>query len=114
MRGIARVGLALGGCVVALTIVGSLEIAAMPQRQGGAQPPPASRRLLFLTHAGLSKHTSLGPAAQSVMALGTTGGTRLRIRAKGRTGRALVSVPIATLKEAWEAGLPRIAAGQPG
>lgn len=37
----------------------------------GAQSPP---RLLFLTHAGLYKHTSLGPAEQAVVELGKTGG----------------------------------------
>jgi type 1 glutamine amidotransferase len=35
---------------------------------------PAPKRLLFLTHAGLYKHTSLGPAEQAVAELGQTGG----------------------------------------
>jgi len=35
---------------------------------------PARKRLLFLTHAGLYKHTSLGPAEQAVTELGKTGG----------------------------------------
>jgi type 1 glutamine amidotransferase len=35
---------------------------------------PAGKRLLFLTHAGLYKHTSLGPAERAVTELGTTGG----------------------------------------
>src|SRR5688500_19464039 len=34
----------------------------------------APKRLLFLTHAGLYKHTSLGPAEKAVIALGKTGG----------------------------------------
>jgi type 1 glutamine amidotransferase len=34
----------------------------------------AKKRLLFLTHAGLYKHTSLGPAEQAVTELGKTGG----------------------------------------
>ena len=32
------------------------------------------KRLLFLTHAGLYKHTSLGPAEKAVIELGKTGG----------------------------------------
>ena len=36
-----------------------------------AQPP---RKLLFLTHAALYKHTSLGPAEKAVIELGKTGG----------------------------------------
>jgi hypothetical protein len=34
----------------------------------------APRKLLFLTHAGLYKHTSLGPAEKAVIELGKTGG----------------------------------------
>jgi type 1 glutamine amidotransferase len=34
----------------------------------------APKRLLFLTHAGLYKHTSLGPAEKAVSELGKTGG----------------------------------------
>jgi hypothetical protein len=45
----------------------------LSQRQGGAATPP-SKRLLFLTHAGLYKHPSLGPAEQAVIAMGKTGG----------------------------------------
>jgi uncharacterized protein len=36
-----------------------------------AQPP---KKLLFLTHAALYKHTSLGPAEKAVIELGKTGG----------------------------------------
>jgi type 1 glutamine amidotransferase len=39
----------------------------------GAQQP-ARKKLLFLTHAGLYKHTSLGPAEKAVIELGKTGG----------------------------------------
>jgi type 1 glutamine amidotransferase len=35
---------------------------------------PAKKRLLFLTHAGLYKHTSLGPAERAVTELGQAGG----------------------------------------
>jgi uncharacterized protein len=37
----------------------------------GAQPP---KKLLFLTHAALYKHTSLGPAEKAVIELGKSGG----------------------------------------
>lgn len=37
-------------------------------------PAQTAKRLLFLTHAGLYKHTSLGPAEKAVMELGKTGG----------------------------------------
>jgi type 1 glutamine amidotransferase len=42
----------------------------------GAQPQltPASKKLLFLTHAALYKHTSLGPAEHAVTELGKQGG----------------------------------------
>jgi type 1 glutamine amidotransferase len=35
---------------------------------------PATKKLLFLTHAGLYKHTSLGPAEKAVIELGKAGG----------------------------------------
>jgi len=35
---------------------------------------PAAKKLLFLTHAGLYKHTSLGPAEKAVIELGKAGG----------------------------------------
>src|SRR6266545_3177148 len=35
---------------------------------------PARKKLLFLTHAGLYKHTSLAPAEKSVTEWGKTGG----------------------------------------
>lgn len=40
----------------------------------GAAQQPARKKLLFLTHAGLYKHTSLGPAEKAVIELGKTGG----------------------------------------
>ena len=39
----------------------------------GAQQP-VRKKLLFLTHAGLYKHTSLGPAEKAVIELGKNGG----------------------------------------
>ena len=39
-----------------------------------AQQPPARKKLLFLTHAGLYKHTSLGPAEKAVTELSKNGG----------------------------------------
>jgi hypothetical protein len=39
-----------------------------------ATQAPAKKRLLFLTHAGLYKHTSLGPAERAVTELGKAGG----------------------------------------
>ena len=39
-----------------------------------AQPSGPPKKLLFLTHAGLYKHTSLGPAETAVTELGKTGG----------------------------------------
>ncbi len=39
-----------------------------------AQSGPAKKKLLFLTHAGLYKHTSLGPAEKAVIELGKQGG----------------------------------------
>jgi hypothetical protein len=39
-----------------------------------AQAPAPSKKLLFLTHAGLYKHTSLGPAEKAVTELSKTGG----------------------------------------
>ena len=40
----------------------------------GRTQAPAKKRLLFLTHAGLYKHTSLGPAERAVTELGQAGG----------------------------------------
>lgn len=40
----------------------------------GAEQAPARKKLLFLTHAGLYKHTSLGPAEKAVIELSKAGG----------------------------------------
>ena len=36
---------------------------------------PGRKKLLFLTHAGLYKHTSLGPAEKAVIELGRRAGS---------------------------------------
>src|SRR5262245_25274257 len=41
---------------------------------GAARQPAAPKKVLFLTHAGLYKHTSLGPAEIAVTELGRQGG----------------------------------------
>lgn len=41
---------------------------------GQTKPSSANKRLLFLTHAALYKHTSLAPAEKAVAELGTRGG----------------------------------------
>jgi type 1 glutamine amidotransferase len=53
--------------LAALLVVATLLTAAASQ-------PAAPKKLLFLTHAGLYKHTSLGPAEAAVTELGTQGG----------------------------------------
>jgi type 1 glutamine amidotransferase len=42
--------------------------------RAGVQEPPARKKLLFLTHAGLYKHSSLAPAEAAVKEYGKTGG----------------------------------------
>src|SRR5688500_16123058 len=60
----------------AALVAGSISIAAQQPQQpagrgrGAAPPPPATHKLLFLTHAGLYKHPSLGPAEQAVAEMG--------------------------------------------
>jgi type 1 glutamine amidotransferase len=58
-----------GRCVL-LVVAACILVVSSPR----ANQSPAKKRLLFLTHAGLYKHTSLGPAEQAVIALGKTGG----------------------------------------
>jgi hypothetical protein len=41
---------------------------------------PATKQLLFLTHAGLYKHPSLGPAEAAVAAWGKSGGFEVTTR----------------------------------
>ncbi len=60
---------ALATLVVVLAVLGAGALATSQ-----APPAPAPKRLLFLTHAGLYKHTSLGPAEVAVTELGKTGG----------------------------------------
>jgi uncharacterized protein len=55
--------------VVALALTAVLSVGGPANSQA-----PARKRLLFLTHAGLYKHTSLGPAERAVTELGATGG----------------------------------------
>ena len=49
----------------------ALLVVLLPLRTVRRQAP---KKLLFLTHAGLYKHTSLGPAEKAVMELGKAGG----------------------------------------
>jgi uncharacterized protein len=60
MRG-RRVLLVVAACVLVVST-------------SAAKQASAKKRLLFLTHAGLYKHTSLGPAEQAVIELGKIGG----------------------------------------
>ena len=43
-------------------------------RPAAPQPAPPGKKLLFLTHAGYCKHTSLAPAEKAVTELGREGG----------------------------------------
>ena len=47
-------------------------VAVMPVRT--QTPAPARKKLLFLTHAALYKHSSLAPAEKAVVEMGKTGG----------------------------------------
>ena len=53
--------------LLSLVLIGVAAVAAATQA-------PSKKRLLFLTHAGLYKHTSLGPAEKAVTELGQAGG----------------------------------------
>ena len=57
--------------VVALLAAATLSAQAPTSAQASAGKP---KKLLFLTHAALYKHTSLGPAEKAVAELGKTGG----------------------------------------
>ncbi len=58
--------------VMVLVLLGWLSVShVVAQAQ---TPSPAPKSLLFLTHAGLYKHTSLGPAEEAVTAWGKAGG----------------------------------------
>jgi type 1 glutamine amidotransferase len=56
----------------ARTVVAVLALALAVGAAAGQAPSP--KKLLFLTHAGLYKHTSLGPAEKAVIEIGKTGG----------------------------------------
>ncbi len=49
-------------------------LVTLPIAQPQSQTQPARKKLLFLTYAGLYKHTSLGPAEKAVTELGKLGG----------------------------------------
>jgi type 1 glutamine amidotransferase len=57
-----------------LRFVPAVLIAAVMVGTLATAQAPARKRLLFLTHAALYKHTSLGPAEKAVTELGQTGG----------------------------------------
>ena len=68
-----------------------LAVAVVGARARSSRP---AKKLLFLTHAGLYKHTSLGPAEKAVIELGKTGRLRRHhgrgLQAGGREARLLV------------------------
>ena len=55
-----------------MRILASVVILSLAVATGGQAP--AKKKLLFLTHAALYKHTSLGPAEKAVIELGKAGG----------------------------------------
>ena len=55
-----------------MRILASVVILSLAAATGGQAP--AKKKLLFLTHAALYKHTSLGPAEKAVIELGKAGG----------------------------------------
>ena len=55
-----------------MRILASVVILSLAVATGGQAP--AKKKLLFLTHAALYKHTSLGPAEKAVIELGRAGG----------------------------------------
>jgi type 1 glutamine amidotransferase len=57
--------------LTAVVMCTAAAVLAAAQLESRAQP---AKRLLFLTHAGLYKHTSLGPAEKAVTELGKAGG----------------------------------------
>ena len=52
----------------------ALSVALAEAQSPPTNPVPAKKKLLFLTHAALYKHTSLGPAERAVTELGKPGG----------------------------------------
>ena len=57
--------------VLVVGLIGALGVAASAKAPASQA---AQKKLLFLTHAGFYKHTSLGPAEKAVSELGKTGG----------------------------------------
>jgi type 1 glutamine amidotransferase len=72
MHSFVRLAVSLGLGVVALAST-PVAFTAAPAQQA-APSVPATRKLLFLTHAGYYKHTSLGPAEQAITDLGKANG----------------------------------------
>jgi len=63
--------------LLSAVIVALVAVAGVTNAQAPASSPATAgplKKLLFLTHAGLYKHTSLGPAEKAVIELGKTGG----------------------------------------
>lgn len=60
--------------VVLLVASCVLTAAALAKTVGRVEQPPVKKKLLFLTHAGLYKHTSLAPAEKAVTELGQKSG----------------------------------------
>ena len=58
----------------AFALLLTLVLLFVTARRPGDSQPPAKKKLLFLTHAGLYKHSSLGPAEKAVTELGPDGG----------------------------------------
>jgi len=59
--------------IVLVVVLGAVSLGAAASAKAPASQA-ANKKLLFLTHAGLYKHTSLGPAEKAVIELGKTGG----------------------------------------
>src|SRR6185436_18332930 len=55
-------------------VIAVLVASAFATATADEQAAPARKKLLFLTHAGFYKHTSLGPAEKAVIELGKAGG----------------------------------------
>lgn len=73
MPSFVRLALSLGLGVLAL-VSSPAALSTAPAQQAAAASVPMTRKLLFLTHAGYYKHTSLGLAEQAVMDLGKANG----------------------------------------
>ena len=60
--------------VACTAIALGISLAPVRAQPAAPQPAPLSKKLLFLTHAGYYKHTSLAPAEKAVTELGREGG----------------------------------------